>query len=198
MKKSVLTLPLTLTLTLALAAMSGCVATLSPNAFVVSQEQLALRNIETRRYAGLKEEQILAASGNVLQDLGYNLDNSETRLGVISASKERDATNAGQVVGAIVLALLGGGATPIDKDQKIRVSLVVRPQLKLADKPAIKPTAVPAQDAVQSEYLVRITFQRVVRRTDGSFYAETLKDPTLYSAFFERLSKSVFIEGQKI
>lgn len=176
--------------------LSGCVATLSPNAFLVSQEQLGRRNIETRKYTGLKEEQILAASANVLQDLGYNLDNSETKLGLISASKERDATNAGQILGAVVLALLGGGATPIDKDQKIRVSLVVRPQLAGSEKGMEKVSTANTQSP--QDYLVRITFQRIVRRTDNSMYAETLSDAELYSGFFERLSRSVFIEGQKI
>ncbi len=176
--------------------LAGCVATLSPAAFQVTQEQLGRRNIETRKYTGLKEEQILAASANVLQDLGYNLDNSETKLGLISASKERDATNAGQVVGAVLLALLGGGSTPIDRDQKIRVSLVVRPQLKLPEK-SVDMGNNSNNQSVEG-YLVRITFQRIVSRTDGSMYAETLSDPELYSGFFERLSKSVFIEGQKI
>jgi hypothetical protein len=173
-------------LALSAVILSGCV-TLSPNAFKVSQEQLAQRNIETRKYEGLAEEVILAASANVLQDLGYNLDNSETKLGLISASKERDATNAAQVVGAVLIALLGGGSTAIDSDQKIRVSLVVRPShyedsSKKSDK----------------SFMVRITFQRFVKRTDGSMYAETLKEDSLYVGFFEKLSKSVFIEGQKI
>lgn len=193
MKKIALSVALTV-------ALSGCVATLSPNAFVASQEQLARRNIETRKYTDLKEDQILAASANVLQDLGYSLDSSETKLGLISASKERDATNAGQVVGAIVIALLGGGSTPIDKEQKIQVSVVVRPQLKMEsiNQQDGKVLVGSTQSASYRDYLVRITFQRIVKRTDGSMYAETLKEDDLYSGFFERLSKSVFIEGQKI
>jgi hypothetical protein len=94
------------------ALLSGCVATLPPKAFLVSPEQLARREIETRRYAGVKEESLLVASSNVLQDLGYNLDNSEVKLGVITASKQRDATDGGEVVGAIIIALLGGGGNP--------------------------------------------------------------------------------------
>lgn len=166
--------------------LAGCV-TLSENAFKVNQEQLGRRNIETRKYDGITEEAILAASANVLQDLGYNLDNSETKLGLISASKERDATNTAQVVGAIFIALLGGGSTPIDKDQKIRVSLVAKP----ANFSGTEPKS-------EKSYVVRITFQRFVNRTDGTVYAETLKDDSLYTGFFEKLSKSVFIEGQKI
>lgn len=165
--------------------LAGCV-TLPPNAFVVTPEQLARRQIETRRYDGAKEENILIASSNVLQDLGYSLDNSETKLGVLTASKQRDATDGGEVAAAIIVALLGGGAMPISKDQTIRVSLVVRPVQATKDN---NPT---------DSHFVRITFQRVVRRTDNSVFAQTLNETELYEGFFEKLSKSVFLEAQKI
>ena len=126
---------------------------------------------------------------NLLQDLGYTLDNSETKLGMLSASKQRDATNTGQVVGAVILALLGGGATAIDRDQTIKVSLIVRPQQNEVN--------VDDKDLKKSQF-VRITFQRLVRKTDNSVYAESLTDEARYAAFFEKLSKSVFFEGQKI
>jgi hypothetical protein len=52
--------------------------------------------------------------------------------------------------------------------------------------------------AIDNSHLVRVTFQRIVRRTDNSEYAETLRDAQLYQDFYERLSKSAFIEAQKI
>jgi hypothetical protein len=147
---------------------------------------LARRQIETRLYDNIKEENLLIASSNVLQDMGFSLDNSETKLGLLSASKQRDASEGGEVAIAIIVALLGGGATPISKDQTIRVSLVVRP---------IQATAgnVPVDS-----HFVRITFQRIVRRTDNSMFAQTLDDKELYEGFFEKLSKSVFLEAQKV
>lgn len=167
------------------ALLSGCV-TLPPNAFVITPEQLARRQIETRRYDKAKEESILVASSNVLQDLGFNLENSETKLGVLTASKQRDAIDGGEVAAAIIIALLGGGAMPISKDQTIRVSLVVRPVQATNDNTPI------------DSCFVRITFQRLVRRTDNSVTAQTLTDNELYEGFFEKLSKSIFIEAQKI
>jgi hypothetical protein len=173
------------TICVAVTLVAGCV-TLPPNAFVVTETQLARRQIETRRYDSIKEENLLIASSNVLQDMGFSLDNSETKLGLLSASKQRDATEAAEVVASIVIALLGGGATPISKDQTIRVSLVVRP---------VQATA--ASTPVDSHF-VRITFQRIVRRTDNSMFAQTLDDKELYEGFFEKLSKSVFLEAQKV
>ena len=166
-------------------ALSACV-TVPPNTFLVTETQLQRRQIETRKYEGLSDADLLIASANVLQDLGFNIDNSETKLGVITASKDRDAVNAGEVVAAVLVALLGGGAMAISRDQTIRVALVVRPALSSNG------------EAISDQHFVRVTFQRVVRRTDGTAVAETLEDETLYQDFFDRVSKAVFLEAQKI
>ena len=71
-------------------------------------------------------QELLSAAAGVLQDLGFNIDESETKLGVIVASKDRSAVTATQVAGAVAMALLGA-YMPVDKTQKIRVSLVTRP-----------------------------------------------------------------------
>jgi hypothetical protein len=157
-----------------------------PDAFVVTPELLQQRQLETRKYEGIAEADLISASANVLQDLGFNLENSETKLGVLTANKQRSAVNGFEVAGAIAIALLGGGATPISKDQTIRVSLVIRPMNDSNGNPIAK------------SHFVRVTFQRVVRRTDNSQYAETLRDNQLYQDFYQRVSKSVFIEAQKI
>jgi hypothetical protein len=169
----------------ALVGVVGCV-TLPPDTFVLTPELLKQRQIETRRYSGIDEKDLLVACSNVLQDLGFNLENSEVRLGVLTASKQRDALQAGEVVMAIAIAILGGGSTPISKDQTIRVSLVVRP-VRLSDG-----------SLSQREHFVRITVQRIVRRTDNSTFSQGLDDPELFRQFFERVSKSVFLEAQDI
>jgi len=168
-----------------LVATAGCV-TLPPDTFVLTPELLKQRQIETRKYSGIEEKELLIACSNVLQDLGFNLENSEVRLGVLTASKQRDAMQAHEVALAITLALLGGGATPISKDQTIRISLVV-PPVRLSDG-----------SPSQKEHFVRITVQRIVRRTDNSVIAQGLNDPELFRQFFERVSKSVFLEAQDI
>jgi hypothetical protein len=165
--------------------LGGCV-TVPPNTFVVTPEMLQHRQLETRRYDGITEANLISASANVLQDLGYNLENSETKLGVLTASKQRDAINGGEVAAAIVVALLGGGAMAISKDQTIRVSLVVRPVNDSNGK------------TMTESHFVRVTFQRLVRRTDNSVIAQTLREPELYQEFYERVSKSVFLEAHKI
>lgn len=203
---------------------AGCVAPMPPDAFQVSEDMLGQRQRQSRRFDGISEQDILVASSNVLQDMGFNLENSEVSLGVVTANKQRDATNAGEIVGAVFLALLFGVAAPVSKSQSIRVSLVVQPA---GSESAIAPSfaggssatgsspinaakkavdSLPAKDkeavvaAAQrpGNYVVRVTFQRVVTRTDNSIYVETIDETEIYQEFFDKLSKSVFIEGQQI
>lgn len=209
------------TLMLIPLALTGCVTPMPPEAFQVSQALLDQRQLQSRRFDGLTEEAALVSSANVLQDMGFNLENSEVSLGVLTANKQRDATNAGEIVGAIFLALLLGVAAPVSKSQSIRVSLVVQPAgsesaiapfyagasgatPKEAAKKAISAMPDAEQKAViaaatkQGNYIVRVTFQRVVTRTDNSIYVETISDAEIYQEFFDKLSKSVFIEAQQI
>ena len=212
-----------LALTLPLLA-TGCVAPMPPDAFQVTGDMLGQRQRQSRRYDGISEEDILVASSNVLQDMGFNLENSEVSLGVMTANKQRDATNAGEVVGAIFLALMFGVMAPVSKSQSIRVALVVQPagsesaiapsfaggtiasssspieaaQKAMASLPAKDKEVVRATAQKPGNYVVRVTFQRVVTRTDNSIYVETIDETEIYQEFFDKLSKSVFIEGQEI
>jgi len=163
-------------------ALAGC-QTIPEDALKLTPESLERRNLQTRKYEGISEADILAASAGVIQDLGFNIDESETKLGVIVGSKERDATEASQVVAAVAVALLGGGVMAIDKNQKLRLSLVVRPTHEDDDK----------------KHLVRVTFQRTVWNTQGQITRiEGLDKPEMYQEFFDRLSKAVFLEGHKL
>lgn len=169
-----------------LSASVGC-ATIPKDALVLSPDSLERRQLQTRRIEGIDESKLLSAAAGVLQDLGFNIDESETRLGVIVASKDRSAVTGGQVLGAVLLALLGGGYADVDKTQKIRVSLVTRPALADDGQP------------LASTQLIRITIQRIVTNTSGMVTRiESIEEPAIYQEFFEKLSKSVFLEVQQI
>jgi len=116
--------------------------------------------------------------------MGFTIDESETKLGVMVCSKNREASDAGS---RFMVALLAGGnaANSMDKSQKIRLCIVVKP--------------VKAAGSETTEWVVRATFQRMVWNSYGQLNRlEGLKDPELYTQFFEKLSKSVFLEAQKI
>lgn len=162
--------------------MAACQTRIPDAALQLTHESLEQRQLQTRRFDTTDQENLLSASAAVIQDLGFNLDESEAKVGLIVASKDRDATEAGQVVGAILVAAIFGVSTPVDTKQKIRVSLVVRPY---------------GEDAKSSA--VRVTFQRVVWNSENRISKmETLDDLKLYQEFFSKLSKSVFLEAHNI
>ena len=162
-------------------SLTGCVS-MPENLLATSPKSLERRQVEARKFSGIQESNLISAVGSVIQDLGFTLEGSETKLGLIVAHKDRDATQAGEVVAAVLIALLGSGQTAISRDQKIRVSVVV----------------LPTADRAKESWQVRATFQRVVTRTDNTQYAQTLEDPALHTEFFEKLSKAVFLEAQRI
>lgn len=167
------------------AAMVACTVAacqqIPPEALELSQENLQQRNMQTRRFDTADEASLLSAAAATLQDFGFTLAESETRLGVLVGTKERDAYDAGQIAGAVVLALLTGTMMDVDKNQRMRASVVTRP----------------ASDGRGT--LARVTFQRIVRNThDRVTTLEGIADPTVYRQFFAKLSKSVFLEANEL
>ncbi|MBI1274003.1 MAG: hypothetical protein GC131_07965 [Alphaproteobacteria bacterium] len=165
---------------IAAISLSACQPVIPKDALLLKEESLEDRQLQTRLFDTKHETKLLTASAQVLQDLGFTLEESETKLGLIVGSKDRDATETGQVVGAVVMAVLFGVAVPIDKNQKIRVSLVSKPS-------GTKQTAV------------RVTFQRIVWNTQNQVSkTEFLNDPEMYQKFFDQLSESVFLTAHEI
>ncbi|MDH3474023.1 MAG: hypothetical protein OEM59_10045 [Rhodospirillales bacterium] len=161
---------------------AGCANRIPEDALQLSPESLQRRQAQSRYFDTRDEVAILSASAAVLQDLGFNLDESETELGLIVASKRRDATEVGQVVGAVVIAALLGTRVVTDDEQKIRVSLVTKPS-----------------GAERERITVRITFQRFIWDSDGDLSrVEAIDDPEIYQNFFTKLAKSVFLEANSI
>ncbi len=160
--------------------LSACNQTIPKEALQLTNESFQLRQLQTRSFDTSNEKKLLTSGAGVLQDLGYNIDESETSLGVIVGSKDRDATEAGQVAAAIFVAALGGGSMPIDKNQKIRASLITHPAGKNTTK-------------------LRVTFQRIVWNTQGQVSkTQSIEDPEIYQEFFSKLSKAVFLEANEI
>ncbi len=89
-----------------LTLLAGCASQIPPEALQFQPDTLANRQLQSRKYDIKSEEELVTASKNVLQDMGFNLDESNMPLGVIVASKNRDATDSGQIAGAILMAAL--------------------------------------------------------------------------------------------
>lgn len=148
--------------------------TIPKDALRLTQKNLELRQIQQKEYSDIKERQALIASANVLQDIGFIIKESEGDLGLLIAEKDRDATDGGQIALAILLD------TAIDKNQKIRVSLITRIRKN-------------------NSILVRASFQRIVWNTNNQISKmEYIKDKEIYRDFFTKLDKSIFLAKQGV
>lgn len=175
-----------------LCLLVGC-ETMPSDAFRLSETALAIREMQSREYYGVNDAAILSASMAVLQDMGYTIDEIEKPLGVLSASKRADATNLLEAIGktaidtvrcmfTMMLACSGRAYGKVDDVQDIRLTLITRPQRDNGDDVA-----------------VRVTIQRVIWDKEGRLSEQqTISDGTVYVAFFEKLSKAVFLEQENI
>jgi hypothetical protein len=186
---------------LLLAASCACAARDPAAWFVPSQESPREKAAQTRLFETSDERELLSASAAVLQDLGFQIEESVREVGLLRATKERSAREYGQEIGRVFALLLsiaasfaGGNALfvmPVDLHQKIAAALVTRPL-----------------DPQASRHEVRITFYRVVWKGDGQSgntyippgaqKAEMIRDPEIYQQFFASLAKAVFLEAHRI
>ncbi len=165
----------------------GC-ATMPKGFLKLSKGYLAKRQLQMRQYETKDEEKIITSVAGVLQDLGFTLDESETKLGLVSASKAADATHAGQIAGAMVFDVLAafagvysGSTSQCDKSQVVKASVITRPSLD------------------ESKTVVRVTFQRIVWNMRNQISrVETIDEPQIYQKFYDSLSKAIFLEAQEI
>lgn len=163
----------------------ACQNNIFKEALTLSPESLADRQLQTRVFENIDEKRLLTASTAVLQDLGYTIDETEVRCGVIVCSRDRDVTEKAEVVLAVTLEILSflvGAPTsvPYETRQKILASLVTAP----VDNRRVS---------------VRVTFHQIVWNSDGKITKNNqVNDSQIYQEFFSRLSKSVFLVAHEI
>ena len=155
-------------------------------ALTVSLESLSDRKLQTRIFEDVDEKKLLTASAAVLQDLGFTIDETETRCGLIVCSRDRDVTETSEVILSVTLEIIFSAmagtpiSVPYDKTQKVLASLVTTP----ADNQRIA---------------VRITFHQMVWNSDGKISKnQQINEPQIYQEFFSKLSKSVFLVAHEI
>jgi len=165
---------------LVVAPLTGCVNEMAKRALTIQPEAPELRRLQTRRFETRDEHEILSASLAVLQDLGFEVDESEPDLGLIVVSKNRDAGSTGEMLGSIIIGAMGDEDVTYNVEQKIRASVVTTPLGRRGIG-------------------VRVTFQRVVWDNRGAVSTrESVEDAQLYQDFFSKLSQSVFLSAKDL
>mgnify|MGYP001171533613 FL=1 len=179
---------------ISLVLLAGCVTHTEPaELFQLTAETSKHRAMQTRFFETPNEKELLSASAAVLQDLGFQVEESVREVGFLRATKERSAREYGQYIQRALFLVLSFGKllSPVDLHQKIAAGLITRPL---------------NQAATRQE--VRIVFYRIVWKGDGQAdrqyippgqqHMEMIRDPEIYQQFFAKLSKAVFLEAHTI
>lgn len=168
-------------------ALSGCV-----NANDIAMrigrppaEASKLRALETRAFETQNATALLSVGTQTMQDLGFIISESSVDGQLLTANKQRDAHETGQVVGQVALTVLfaamGASYHPVwDENQTIEVTLVVSPVANVR------------------QTNVRVSFDRIVLDSDGHRRAELIEDAPIYEGFFKRFETSMALEAKPI
>ena len=158
--------------------LAGCVT--YDNYYQLDSDYLNRRQIETMRFETDDEETILAASAGVLQDLGFTLDETETKLGLITAYKNREASSTGAKAAIILLSAMSDTQPVYDTEQKIFTTLVS------------------TKSKESKGYNVRISFARIIWNNMHESRTEKITDQKTYREFFDKLSQSLFLTAHEL
>lgn len=145
-----------------------------------------MRVLQTRRFDTSDEVRLLLAATQTLQDLGFTITESSADVGVLVASKQRDAEESSQIAGQVALtvfaALLGVYHNPTwDTEQTIFVTLITAP--------------IAGSEASE----VRVSFDRRMTNNYGQQWrTELVRDQQIYQEFFNKLAEGVFLEAHAI
>ena len=180
----------------------ACVQPIKPEQFFeLTPESLKNRALQTRIFETTNEKELLSASAAVLQDLGFQIEESEVEMGILRAAKERSAREfwqefwQGFILLVSVAASAGGSnaitVMPVDLHQQIGATLATRPL-----------------EGDSARYTVRIFFHRTLWKGDGQSgnrhippgeqRMEAIYDGKIYQQFFAKLSKGLFLEAHEI
>lgn len=167
-----------------LLLVAGCASTAS-QLFTRSEGAPAQHHFQSRQFGTPDEERVLAVCTALLQDMGFQVDEAASNLGVLSASKVRDANRLTPrerfAVTVVSLGLLAGGYTaPL--------------ALFLMGENSAKPVNIE----------VGITTRKVGQGggqvSVGVVFKENsadIADPAVYQEFFDQLSKALFLEARE-
>ncbi len=171
---------------------TGCTS-IPEEAYQLPPSSQSVREAQTRTFEVPDEANILQVAVALMQDMEYNFDTIEYELGVLSGSKVVDADSLAQLTGAVVADIvlvalsvvtggaLGGGGVYAGTDDEIglKITLVVLPSLES-----------------EGQYTARITIQsELIDQVDRVKKVHMIENPVIYQEIFDKLSKSLFLEG---
>ena len=134
--------------------------------------QLQIREFQTRTYTDVDSKIVLKAMLNVLQDDGFIVKNAVPELGLLTASREIDIENKGE---AFAASLFKGVNARWQKNSIVEASSNVT--------------------EIKDGCKVRVNFQqKILDNKGGILKIEHIDEQKFYQTFFNKVSKSIFIQ----
>jgi PBP1b-binding outer membrane lipoprotein LpoB len=151
--------------------LTGCV-----QSHTAPMTQLQTREIQTRDFDTANTKLVMKTMMNVLQDEGFIVKNAVMDIGLLSAEKNIDVENTSK---AVIAVLLGGAQARWSKQQTVEASANI--------------------SEFGAKTRVRINFQTKLLDNFGCPQEViTITDLTYYRAFFDKVSKGLFLQEQGI
>lgn len=136
--------------------------------------QLELRGYQTREYDTQDIRLVMKAMVNVLQDMGFIINNADTQLGLLSANKMTDITHSKKEI-----------KRAQKKDELLSKTLVLDCTANVS--------------AFGKQSRVRVNFQQRVLGTNGAtMSASPITDAAFYQQFFSQVDKGIFLQQEGV
>jgi len=179
------TLILFMPLVLVMLLLNGCTTPQKPK-----KTQLQIREFQTRSYDTQDFKMVMKAVMNTLQDDYYIVKQADVDLGLLTAEKEVDVANTGEVflkkTGAFLGNLLG---TLFGSDSKS--------EARYKKNSIIWASANISTFGDQTR--VRINFQAKTLNNKGEvMQVQQIEDEKFYQDFFSKVDKSIFLAEEKV
>jgi hypothetical protein len=144
----------------------------------LNQSSLEQRQLQIREFDS-DQKTLIHACINILQDIGFKIDNADSQLGLIQGSRViEDVEEKGLLsfitkISTFISNALGKETLP-SNETKVLASIVISPTLSKSKA-------------------VRITFIKT-KKQETEFDEKSIFQAELYQAFFFKLNKSIFLE----
>ena len=148
--------------------------------------------MQTRRFDTDERKIVLNGCMSVLQDMGYNITGGDRPMGLVVASRKAEVlppgldhalAEAAIVATTLILSLLSGQDMVTDLPEQVQQTIYIS-------------LLVTAESDGQTR--VRLSIDRDMLYDNGRIIPDHTELPLVYQEFFEKLSKSVFLEAHQI
>jgi hypothetical protein len=147
---------------------------------------------QTRRYREVEPQALLFAATSVLQDMGFKVTGGEKRFGLLLGKKTAEVPGAG-LTHAVGEALLVTATTVLSV--AVGENLIMDLPEQVAQRIYVSLLVTPRGDSGITE--VRISLDRDMVYDHGGIIPDHTELPRVYQEFFGRLSRAVYLEGER-